>query len=75
MVRSNSTLQRRKKRTMEKKRKEKAREKKIFHAKSHEKKINKAAGMRWKFLSVKHKIEINKLIKSTFTRCIIVGSC
>lgn len=39
------------------------------------KKINKAAGMRWKFLSVKHKIEINKLIKSTFTRCIIVGSC
>lgn len=23
------------------------------------KKINKASGMRWKFLSVKHKIEIN----------------
>lgn len=66
MVRtSNSTLQNLKKK--------KERKKKSMQ--SSMKKINKAAGMRWKFLSVKHKIEINKLIKSTFTRCIIVGSC
>lgn len=67
MVRtSNSTLQNFKK-------KKKGKKKKSMQ--SPMKKINKAAGMRWKFLSVKHKIEINKLIKSTFTRCIIVGSC
>lgn len=66
MVRtSNSTLQNLKKK--------KKKEKKSMQ--SPMKKINKAAGMRWKLLSVKHKIEINKLIKSTFTRCIIVGSC
>lgn len=64
MVRtSNSTLQ------------SKKREKEKKFMQSPMKKINKAAGMRWKFLSAKHKIEINKLIKSTFTRCIIVGSC
>ena len=69
MVRmSNSTLQ-----NLKKKKKKKEKKKKSMQ--SPMKKINKAAGMRWKFLSVKHKIEINKLIKSTFTRCIIVGSC
>lgn len=44
---TNSTLQK-----MKKKRKKKSMQSPI-------KKINKAAGMRWKFLSVKHKTEIN----------------
>lgn len=69
MVRtSNSTLQNKNENKKKKERRKKSMQ-------SPMKKINKAAGMRWKFLSLKHKIEINKLIKSTFTRCIIVGSC
>ena len=62
MVRtSNSTLKKKKK--TEKKRKNKTKQnkkrKKEKSMQSPMKKINKAAGMRWKFLSVKHKIEIS----------------
>lgn len=56
MVRtSNSTLKKKKKR-QKRKRKKKKKEKSM---QSPVKKIKKAAGMRWKLLSVKHKIEIS----------------
>lgn len=55
MVRtSNSTLKKKKKKT--EKKKKKIKEKSM---QSPMKKIKKAAGMRWKLLSVKHKIEIS----------------
>ena len=62
MVRTyNSTIKKKKK--TKKKRKNKTKQnkkrKKEKSMQSPMKKINKAAGMRWKFLSVKHKIEIS----------------
>ena len=56
MVRTSNSTLKKKKKTEKKKKKKKRKEKSM---QSPVKKIKKAAGMRWKLLSVKHKIEIS----------------